>query len=54
MSERNIPLLLSDIQTSNFIIHEYFGIDNLIVWDIIKNRLSDLSDDISVLLRSER
>lgn len=38
----------------NFIIHEYFGIDNLIVWDIIKYRLSDLSDDISILLKSER
>lgn len=37
----------------NFIIHEYFGIDNLIVWDIIKYRLPDLSDDISILLLSE-
>ncbi len=26
----------------NFIIHEYFGIDNQIVWDIVENRLPEL------------
>lgn len=34
----------------NFIIHEYFGIDNVIVWDIIQNRLSDLASEMKVLL----
>jgi uncharacterized protein with HEPN domain len=34
----------------NFIIHEYFGINNLIVWDTIQYRLSDLLNEISVLI----
>lgn len=38
----------------NFIIHEYFGVDNLIVWDIIKHRLSDLSSNVSIILESEK
>jgi uncharacterized protein with HEPN domain len=36
----------------NFIIHEYFGIDNVIVWDIIQYRLSDLENEISLLIQS--
>lgn len=34
----------------NFIIHEYFGIDNVIVWDIIQNRLPNLADEIKALV----
>lgn len=34
----------------NFIIHEYFGVNNLIVWDIIQNRLRDLAVEVKVLL----
>jgi len=34
----------------NFIIHEYFGINNLIVWDIIQYRLTDLLNEISILM----
>ena len=34
----------------NFIIHEYFGIDNLIVWDIIQYRLPDLLIEFSELI----
>jgi uncharacterized protein with HEPN domain len=30
----------------NFIIHEYFGINNQIVWDTINFRLPDLKDKI--------
>ena len=34
----------------NFIIHEYFGIDNQIVWDIVENRLPELEERISILI----
>lgn len=34
----------------NFIIHEYFGINNQIVWDIIQFRLPDLLQEISNLI----
>ena len=34
----------------NFIIHEYFGIDNQLVWDIIENKLSELRVQMSGLL----
>lgn len=34
----------------NFIIHEYFGINNQIIWDTIQIRLPDLKTDILKLL----
>jgi len=34
----------------NFIIHEYFGINNQIVWDTIQFRLPDLLGEISTLI----
>ena len=34
----------------NFMIHEYFGINNLIVWDTIQLRLPGLLKEISQLL----
>lgn len=34
----------------NYLIHEYFGIVNHIVWDIIQNRLPELLKQISDLL----
>jgi uncharacterized protein with HEPN domain len=34
----------------NFIIHEYFGINNQIVWDTIQFRLPDLLSEISNLI----
>lgn len=37
----------------NFIIHEYFGIDNLIIWDTIQLRLPELLNKISVLVKQE-
>ena len=37
----------------NFIIHEYFGINNLIVWDIIQHRLPELLTEISAMVQSE-
>lgn len=36
--------------TRNKLIHEYFGVDYEIVWDIIKNELPDLKDQIESLL----
>lgn len=35
----------------DILIHEYFGIDNEIVWDIIRNKLPVLKDQISDLLK---
>ena len=37
----------------NFIIHEYFGINNLIVWDIIQFRLPDLLKEIEGLIAEQ-
>lgn len=34
----------------NFIIHEYFGINNQIVWDTVQYRLPDLMQEISKLI----
>ena len=34
----------------NFIIHEYFGINNQIVWDTIQFRLPDFLQEISNLI----
>jgi uncharacterized protein with HEPN domain len=37
----------------NFIIHEYFGINNQIVWDTIQLRLPELLQKISTLIRED-
>jgi uncharacterized protein with HEPN domain len=37
----------------NVIVHDYFGIDNNIVWDIIQVNLADLLRDISHVLQKE-
>ncbi|MEO6870525.1 MAG: HepT-like ribonuclease domain-containing protein [Ginsengibacter sp.] len=34
----------------NFIIHEYFGINDLIIWDTIQQRLPDLLEAFKILL----
>lgn len=31
----------------NYIVHEYFQIDNAVVWDVVKNELSTLREQIS-------
>lgn len=36
----------------NVIVHDYFGIDSSIVWDIIQNNLNDLKTTISQLQKS--
>ena len=38
----------------NIIVHDYFGIDNTIVWDIINLNLPDLRHDISHILQKEK
>ncbi|HVW12333.1 MAG TPA: HepT-like ribonuclease domain-containing protein [Mucilaginibacter sp.] len=38
----------------NVIAHDYFGIDNSIVWDIIKVHLPDLSNDITQIIQNEK
>lgn len=38
----------------NFIIHDYFGINNQIIWDTIQFRLNDLLILISELLEEEK
>ena len=37
----------------NVMVHDYFGIDNNIVWDIIQFHLGELSIDISRVLENE-
>src|ERR1700749_4145328 len=38
----------------NFIIHEYFGINKLIVWDTIKLKLQQLQNEIRDLIEIEK
>jgi len=38
----------------NFIIHDYFGINNKIVWDTIQFRLPDLFVSIYALIEGEK
>ena len=35
----------------NILIHEYFGIDYEIVWDIVKNKIPKLSEQITQNLK---
>jgi len=34
----------------NVFVHEYFGVDSSIVWEIIKNDLPELKDKIKEIL----
>ena len=38
----------------NVIVHDYFGIDNSIVWDIIHLNLADLLQQITILIQHEQ
>nr|WP_321400079.1 HepT-like ribonuclease domain-containing protein [uncultured Desulfobacter sp.] len=35
----------------NFIVHEYFGVDIQIIWDVTKLELPELKDKISQLYK---
>lgn len=37
----------------DIVAHEYFGVDERIVWDIIQNKLSALKNQIKALLQEE-
>ncbi len=38
----------------NVIVHDYFGLDDNIVWDITQFNLSPLLNEISLLLQGEK
>ncbi|KJU84770.1 protein containing DUF86 [Candidatus Magnetobacterium bavaricum] len=38
----------------NVLAHEYFGIDNQLLWDIIQNRLPELRNEIQSILEKEQ
>ncbi|WP_420265945.1 DUF86 domain-containing protein [Candidatus Magnetominusculus dajiuhuensis] len=37
----------------NVLAHEYFGIDNQLLWDIIQNRLPELKKEIQSILQPD-
>ena len=37
----------------NIVIHDYFGIDNRIVWDVVQNQIPKLSKEITAVLEQE-
>lgn len=61
---KNIPQEVKDkypavdwIKISNFrniLAHEYFGIDNEILWDIVKNKLPKLQNQIRTIIEKEQ
>ncbi|KAA3602840.1 MAG: DUF86 domain-containing protein [Calditrichaeota bacterium] len=38
----------------DYLIHVYFGIDEEILWDIVKNKIPKLQQDIKEILRHEQ
>jgi len=38
----------------NILIHEYFGIDEVILWDIVKNKIPDLLLNLEEILKAEQ
>ena len=36
----------------DILIHEYFGIDTEIIWDVVKNKLPDLASQVKKILAS--
>jgi len=44
MSKHDLKLYINDFR--NFIVHEYFGVDIQIVWDITKFELEELKNKI--------
>jgi uncharacterized protein with HEPN domain len=38
--------------TRDKLIHDYFGIDYEIVWDIVQNKLPELHQEVSVILQA--
>ena len=36
----------------DIVIHEYFGVDLEIIWDVVRNKLPDLQQTITTMLRT--
>ena len=36
------------------LIHDYFGIDYDIVWDVVKNKIPQLQDEVEKILKLEK
>ena len=36
----------------NFFVHEYFGVDSTLVWEIIKNDIPDLKEKMELILNT--
>lgn len=53
-----VKSIFSEIQWSqivglrNVFVHEYFGVDSLLVWEIIKNDIPELKDKIKEIMES--
>jgi uncharacterized protein with HEPN domain len=45
-----IPELRSIVELRNRVIHGYDAVDNVIVWDIVQNKLPFLQESVSALL----
>lgn len=37
----------------DIVVHEYFGIDEDILWDVVKNKVPELLDAVEHILKSE-
>lgn len=42
------------IGTRHRLIHDYFGVDNDIVWDIIKNKLPEILDFLEQIIQEQK
>jgi uncharacterized protein with HEPN domain len=38
----------------DIVIHEYFGINKDIIWDVIKNKIPELEKEIKMILRETK
>ena len=39
--------------TRDKLIHDYFGVDNDLLWDIIENKLPDLKDNVEEIIKNQ-
>ena len=61
---KNVPINIraktSDVEWKkisglrDILIHEYFGVDTEILWDVVKNKLPDLKKKINLLMRTSK